>query len=105
MRPFTIFNIAIAVLSVIMILAGAVILSRTDTGYWILYSGLLLAAIFSFTSIIDVIKARSLNSGRRTLWLIMVICVPVFGGLLYYVIQYGKQGTNVISTPDYEDNV
>lgn len=105
MRPFTIFNIVLGILAIILVMAGAITLSRTDTGYWILYSGLALAGIFSLTSIVDVIKARSLNSGRRTLWLIMVICVPVFGGLIYYVIQYGKEGRNVISTPDYEDSL
>jgi uncharacterized membrane protein YhaH (DUF805 family) len=108
MRPLTIFNLIIAVLSIIMVLAGSVMISRTDNAYWILYGGLALATIFSLFSIIDVFKARNMNAGRRTLWLIMVICVPVMGGLIFYLIHYGKEGgkegSNVISTPDYEDN-
>jgi hypothetical protein len=101
MRPFTIFNIVLAIVSIILVLAGAIMLGRNDGGYFILYGGLILAAIFSITSIIDVAKA-SLSPKRRIVWLIMVICVPVFGGLLYYVIQHGK-GAQPISAQDSLD--
>lgn len=108
MRPLTIFNLIIAVLSIIMVLAGSVVISRTDDAYWLLYGGLALATIFSLSSIIAVFTASNMNSGRRTLWLIVVICVPVLGGMIFYLIHYGKEGgkegSNVISTPDYEDN-
>jgi hypothetical protein len=71
MRPCTIFNIAIAVLSVIMILAGAVTLSSTDTGYWILYSGLLLAAIFPWRNL------RGLPIDRSSHWRPTVSAVSI----------------------------
>lgn len=102
MRPFSIFNIILAIAASIMVIAGAMILDASKAGYWILYAGLFLAAVFTITSIIDVIKAGHLMQGRRTLWLIMVICVPVLGGLLYYLIHYGKKGHDVISAPDSE---
>jgi len=98
MRPFTIFNIVLAIVSIILVIAGSILLGKYDSGYFVLYSGLLLAAIFSITSIIDVARA-SLSPKRRIVWLIMVICVPVVGGLFYYVIQHGKGG-DVISAQD-----
>jgi uncharacterized membrane protein YhaH (DUF805 family) len=104
MRPFTRFNIVLAIISIILVISGAAMLGKYKMGYYVLYAGLLAATIFSITSIIDVVKARHLREGRKTLWLIMVICVPVFGGLLYYGIEYGKNSRDVISTPDSEDS-
>jgi Phospholipase_D-nuclease N-terminal len=103
MRPFTRFNILLAILSIILVIAGAAMLGKYEYGYYVLFAGFLAAIIFSITSIIDVFKARHLREGRKMLWLIMVICVPVFGGLLYYGIEYGKSSRDVLSTPDSED--
>ncbi len=105
MRPLTIFTIILGVMSTILVIAGSILLSGSDTGYIILYIGLLIGIVFSITAVIDVIKSRSLNSGRRTLWLIIVFCVPVLGGLMYYLIHQRKSGLDVLSTPDYEDSI
>jgi hypothetical protein len=104
MKPITRFNIILAIISIILLIAGSVLLGRSPSGLFILYSGLLAGTIFTITSIIDVFRSKTVRPPRKIVWLIMVICVPVVGGLLYYVIEYGKSSRDVISAPDSEDS-
>lgn len=68
-------------------------MGRTASGYYFLYPGLLMAAIFSITSVIDIFKAKEINEGKRIIWIILSISVPVLGGLLFYLIHLGRSGT------------
>jgi hypothetical protein len=104
MKPITRFNIVLGVISIILVVVGSVLVGKTPNGNYILYAGFLAGTIFSLTSIIDVAMSRTVRSSRKIVWLIMVICVPVVGGLLYYVIEYGKSSRDVISAPDSEDS-
>lgn len=79
-----------AILSIILVFAGALLMDRPRTGYYLLYPGLFLAFIFSLTSLVDVFMAKEISPGRRILWIILSVSVPVLGGLLFYFIHYGK---------------
>ena len=92
-RPLTKFNLVLAALSIILIILGALLMGRTESGYYFLYPGLLLAAIFSITSVVDVFQAKEISEGRRIIWVILSISVPVLGGLLFYFIHMGKSRT------------
>ncbi|HLO82112.1 MAG TPA: PLD nuclease N-terminal domain-containing protein [Chitinophagaceae bacterium] len=104
MKPITRFNIILGIISIILVVAGSALIGKSQNGNYILYSGFLAGTIFSLTSIIDVARSRVVRPSRKIVWLIMVICVPVVGGLLYYVIEYGKSSRDVISAPDSEDS-
>ena len=104
MKPITRFNIVLAVISIILVIVGSALLGKSEYGNYILYAGLFVGTVFSISSVIDVFRSKTVRSSRKIVWLIMVICVPVVGGLLYYVIEYGKSSRDVISTPDYEDS-
>jgi hypothetical protein len=104
MKPITRFNIILAIISIILVIAGSALSGKNENGNYILYAGLLAGAIFYLTSIIDVFRSRTVRPSRKIVWLIMTICVPVVGGLLYYVIEYGKSSRDVLSAPDSEDS-
>jgi len=90
MKPLSRFNVVLIIISTILVIAGVLMIDRTQKGYYVLYSGLLLAIVFSITSVIDVFKAKEISPGRRIIWTILAISVPVLGGLLFYLIHHGK---------------
>lgn len=92
MKAFTIFNIILAALSSIALVAGSLIIEKSEKGFWILYAGIAMAIIFAITSIIDLLRLKSLSQNKKTLWLILVVSVPVVGGLLFYLIHFGRGG-------------
>ena len=100
MKSFTIFNLIIAAIASIALVAGALIIEKSRAGYWILYTGIFLAIIFSITSIIDLLRLKSLSQNKKTLWLILVVSVPVLGGLLFYLIHFGRGGDVIKMTRD-----
>lgn len=95
MKSFTIFNLILAALASIAVVAGSLIIEKSRTGYWILYSGIALAIIFAITSIIDLLQLKSLSQNKKVLWLILVVSVPVVGGLLFYLIHFGRGGDTI----------
>jgi hypothetical protein len=54
---------------------------------YVMYAGLVLGLVFWIWSIIEVINADDLKRYQRNFWLILVIAVPMFGGLVYYILH------------------
>ena len=50
-------------------------------------SGTTLGFIFYLLSFIHVIKTPSLNSGRRIFWIILIVCVPMIGNVIYIIVH------------------
>lgn len=57
---------------------------------YIMYSSFVLGGIFWMWSIIDVIGADHLKRFQKSFWLILVVAVPMFGGLLYFIMHNQK---------------
>ena len=90
MKPLSQFNIILIVISTLLVITGSLLIDRTKSAYYILYLGLFMAIVFSISSVVDVFKAKDISNGRRMIWIILTISVPVLGGLLFYVINHGK---------------
>jgi hypothetical protein len=57
------------------------------SGFYVLVAGLILAGVHWIWSIIDVFTHQNLKSQSRVLWGILVVGIPVAGGLLYYAMS------------------
>jgi Na+/H+ antiporter NhaD/arsenite permease-like protein len=60
--------------------------------YYLAHSGLLLAGaalvlLFYMSTLVEVIRSKGLSPGRRVFWLVVIICAPVVGNLLYILTQ------------------
>src|SRR5258708_39711372 len=42
--------------------------------------------IFYLLTLIDLLKSKSIRPSRKILWLILIVCVPVLGNLLYIIM-------------------
>lgn len=77
----------LAIVGTVLIVAGLITMAHMELGLWFLYLGALLVGIFSIWSIIDIIAANHLRVYQKIFWLIIVISVPVMGGLIYYLMH------------------
>jgi len=50
-------------------------------------AGVTLGFIFYLLTFLQVIRTRSLNSGRRIFWIIAIVCVPMIGNLIYIILH------------------
>jgi membrane-bound ClpP family serine protease len=50
-------------------------------------AGVICGSIFYLLSFIHVIKSPSLTSSRRIFWIVVIVCVPVIGNLIYVIVQ------------------
>ncbi|MBC7829210.1 MAG: PLDc N-terminal domain-containing protein [Chitinophagaceae bacterium] len=66
----------------------ALLLMANDypNGMWVMYAGLAMGIIYWIWTIIEVSTAGNdeLKKYQKSFWLILVICIPVFGSLLYH---------------------
>jgi hypothetical protein len=51
-------------------------------------SGVILGFIFYLRTFIHVIKTPTLNSGKRMFWIVVIVCVPMIGSVIYILLQY-----------------
>ena len=56
-------------------------------GEYVLITGTILAGIHWIWAIIDVIGRSDLKPFQKRFWLIVVIAVPVFGAMVFYVLH------------------
>jgi hypothetical protein len=50
-------------------------------------SGMVLGFLFYLLSFIQVIKTPSLSNARRIFWIVLIVCVPMIGNLIYIVVH------------------
>ncbi|MFL5740343.1 MAG: PLDc N-terminal domain-containing protein [Flavisolibacter sp.] len=78
-------NFILAIVSAIVLLFG---IGMRGNGYqagdYVLGAGALLAGIHWIWAIIDVIGRSDMKPFQKRFWLIVVIAVPVFGGMVFY---------------------
>jgi hypothetical protein len=77
----------LAMVGTTLILIGVAAMPKYEIGTYIMYAGLLLAGIFWLWAIWDVIAAENLKYFQKVLWLIIVIALPVMGGLIFYLLH------------------
>lgn len=77
----------LAMIGTALILVGLVAMPHNEIGIYIMYAGFLLAGIFWIWAIWDVIAADDLKYYQKMFWLIIVVSVPVMGGLLFYIMH------------------
>ena len=82
-KPSFIFGVASHIVFVI-----ALFLMANDYTYstWVMYAGLAMGGIYWILTIIEVANAgtEELKKYQKSFWLILVICIPMFGALLYH---------------------
>lgn len=78
----------IGALSFVVFLLGVVL---RGNGYvkadMIILSAMMLGAVHWIWSVIDVITSYDLNPGSKNFWLIIVMLIPPFGGMIYYLMK------------------
>jgi hypothetical protein len=83
-------NFILAIVSIIILLIGIGLRSNGyQSGDYIIFGGVALGAIHYIWSIIDVIgrDRDDLRGFQKRFWLILVIAVPAFGSLLFYIMH------------------
>jgi hypothetical protein len=90
MKPLSRFNIIIACISILLVIVGSLLMGRSETGYYFLYPGFVVATIFSISTVFDVFRTKEISQGKKIIWMILTISVPVLGGLLFYILEYGN---------------
>lgn len=53
----------------------------------LLIAGAALGFLFYLYTLIEVLKSKSLRQSRKIFWMVVIVCVPVFGNLIYIVMQ------------------
>jgi len=83
-------NFILGIISLLLIFIGVGMRANGyDSGDYVLIFSFLLAGINWIWSIIDVFKDFRVNSSseNRLLWIILVIVLPVIGGMFYYAMS------------------
>lgn len=88
-KPALIF----AIIGLILFFVGLYMLTMDpQTGYVIMYIGLGIGVIYYIWSVIDVLSTNDLKPYQKKFWLIIVLIIPAFGGLIYHMMhQRGKK--------------
>ena len=78
-------NFILAIISAILLFLGIGFRANGyQEGDYVLIGGTLLAGIHWIWAIIDVINRHDMRAYQKRFWLIVVIAVPVFGGMVFY---------------------
>lgn len=84
-------NFILAIVSTILLFLGIGFQANGyEAGYYILAIGTVLAGVHWIWAIIDVIKRHDLRPFQKRFWLIIVIAVPVFGGMVFYGMHHER---------------
>ena len=78
-------NFILGLVSVFALLLGVVLkMNGYRVGDYILIGTAVLGTIHWIWSIIDVIGHQNIRSQSKVFWVIMVVVLPMIGGMLYY---------------------
>jgi Phospholipase_D-nuclease N-terminal len=81
-------NFILGIISFIIFFVGIGMRANSmAAGDYVLVGSIVLGAIHYIWSILDVSKTDTLQTSQRTLWLIVVICIPAAGSILYYILH------------------
>ena len=73
-----------ALAGVLLFLAGAVPHYNSQLlKYMLMGAGSLLVAAFYLLTLVQVIRTRSIRNSRRIVWIILILCAPLVGNLIY----------------------
>jgi FtsH-binding integral membrane protein len=78
-------NFILSIVSAIVLFLGVGFRANGyPAGDYIILAGTLLAGIHWIWSIIDVVSRHDMRPFQKRFWMIIVITVPVFGGMVFY---------------------
>lgn len=81
----------IGILGALLLFLGLGLKSSNDSnGNLVLYAGLALGGIFWVWAISEVVSATDLKPFQKRFWLIIVLAVPVVGGLIFHILHQQK---------------
>ena len=87
-KPALIF----AAIGLVLFFLGLYMLTMDPkTGYLIMYIGLGIGVIYWIWSVIDVLSTSDLKPYQKKFWLIIVLIIPAFGGLIYHVMHQRRK--------------
>ena len=61
-------------------------------------AGCVLVFAFYLISLLQVIRSRSIANSRRIIWVILIICVPIAGNLIYILFHDAQVSSRVPET-------
>lgn len=78
---------------IVFLIALFLMANSYPNGLWVMYSSLAMGAIYWIWTIIEVSSAGAdeLKKYQKSFWLILVICIPMFGALLYHITHQRKR--------------
>lgn len=88
MKPLRHPNFILAIISIIVFFIGIGLKANSNaSGDYVIIGSIVLGAIHYIWSIIDVATTPTLQAVQRKFWLIVVIIVPAFGSIIYYLMH------------------
>lgn len=89
--PFVILLVASVVFTVV---AAFMKLQHAPMAEFFLNGALSLIGIFIALCIVDIIRTKNLNTTEKWMYVLLVICFPLLGGILYVLRSQKKQFSN-----------
>ncbi len=78
----------VGIISILLLFVGIGLKSYGDrSGDIVIIASIVLGAIHWIWSVVDVFKRTDMKPNQRIFWIIGVICAPVMGGLLFYIMH------------------
>lgn len=89
-KPSIIFGI---ISHIVFVIALFLMANNYPNSIWVMYAGLAMGGIYWVLTVIEVANAgtEELKKYQKSFWLILVICIPMFGALLYHVTHQRKR--------------
>ena len=89
-KPSFIFGLAS---HIVFLIALFLMANNYPYSIWVMYGALTMGGIYWIWTIIEVASAGTdeLKKYQKSFWLILVICVPMFGALLYHLVHQHRR--------------
>ena len=89
-KPSIIFGI---ISHIVFVIALFLMANNYPNSIWVMYAGLAMGGIYWVLTVIEVANAgtEELKKYQKSFWLILVICIPMFGALLYHFTHQRKR--------------
>jgi hypothetical protein len=85
-------NFILGIISFLVLFIGIAIRANGyQYGDYVIASAAALAGIHWIWAIIDVAGTTTVTPSQRKFWLIIVIIVPGFGSMIYYIMHYRRK--------------
>ena len=86
-------------LGVVLFFAGAIPhYHQPVIKYILMTAGTLLVAAFYLFTLLQAIRSRSISNRRRIVWIILIICAPLAGNLIYVLFHDAQISRQVPET-------